>query len=669
MIETSDFFKYDQISELINNDLIQVYYLLKDLILINNEYKIFIYPSIGGSLFKNLNIQNNLFFLQFINDTANSAFVSKCFEEIMEYINILSMRVKDKCSRILVCGDINVGKSSFVNALLGLDILPVEDQPSRGIFYELSPVFFKQNELNEDVIVHASSCYSMYNISDPSTFIELKTKTPISMLHTMTEHNYFRVYFNYKKPASMLSISIIDSPGLNHNIDHSTGVFLRQQHTDCVVFVIDACNHVTLSASELLKTFASEKELIFFIINKIDLIRDKDKCKSHILKQIEFLAPQSYKNREDLIHFCQSNNHDKNNQHEENFFTIKKLLANFVLRDCILSKFLPIRNFLKNLYDDLEQLIRFNEMRLSVQICKLESEINVLSSEFVLLLEREKDLENSFKIFSDLHTQSFINEAKLACNAFLIDLKEYVENIQWTGLRNVPSFYKEVFRRIDLTIANFDKSIQQSYKIHSDAILSIISEKNPDLKEHVLKYLFVEHKSFDTETNLEKHLHNAVSLNSVLLQFNRSYLYKIPIYTFLFCFFKNTLGFKTFHFFSMFFMNEIYRFVSKKSGCLSIEIIIKTCISKSIDAHFAKNNVLNSILNFYHLNFKENTMQLMTILHSHYSKSINKIQLLLDKKSLLKRDIMKLTKYFSKYIDTVVAMKQANLDCIKTFTK
>ena len=63
-------------------------------------------------------------------------------EECKEYLERMMVRVKDRSSRVLVTGDVNGGKSTFINALLRHDppILPMDQQPCTQAFCEVVPV-------------------------------------------------------------------------------------------------------------------------------------------------------------------------------------------------------------------------------------------------------------------------------------------------------------------------------------------------------------------------------------------------------------------------------------------------------------------------------------------------------------------------------------------------
>jgi mitofusin 2 len=55
----------------------------------------------------------------------------------INHIEKLRLRVEDTSSKVLVTGDLNAGKSTFVNALLRREIMPVDQQPCTTVFCEV----------------------------------------------------------------------------------------------------------------------------------------------------------------------------------------------------------------------------------------------------------------------------------------------------------------------------------------------------------------------------------------------------------------------------------------------------------------------------------------------------------------------------------------------------
>ncbi|CEG76974.1 Putative Transmembrane GTPase Fzo1 [Rhizopus microsporus] len=87
-------------------------------------------------------------------------------ETSIRHLEKLHSRVADTSSKVLVTGDLNSGKSTFVNALLKRAILPADQQPCTSIFCEVLDAM-----LNDGVEqVHAIPCVEKYNRLDPDTY-------------------------------------------------------------------------------------------------------------------------------------------------------------------------------------------------------------------------------------------------------------------------------------------------------------------------------------------------------------------------------------------------------------------------------------------------------------------------------------------------------------------
>ncbi|KAI8870594.1 hypothetical protein GQ42DRAFT_162589 [Ramicandelaber brevisporus] len=243
------------------------------------------------------------------------------------HIQKLYARVADKSSKVLVTGDLNAGKSTFVNALLRRDLLPVDQQPCTMVFCEV--VDARHNGGVEEI--HAIPDVMKYSPEDPRTFHK------IDLVHleqiVMEEQNHhdndsysdidnngdgesvgryqmIKIYAADDRDDKesllhngVVDIALIDSPGLNRDSLKTTQLFARQEEIDVIVFVVNAENHFTLSGQEFLATAGKEKAYIFIVVNRFDAIRNKDRCRRHILEQIRELSPRTYEDAHDLVHF------------------------------------------------------------------------------------------------------------------------------------------------------------------------------------------------------------------------------------------------------------------------------------------------------------------------------------------------------------------------------
>lgn len=283
----------------------------------------------------------------------------------LTHIDKLRQRVEDKSSKVLVTGDLNAGKSTFVNALLRKEIMPVDQQPCTTAFCEVHDA--AENHGKEEL--HILKEGVPYDIYDESTF----TRAPISSLEDFVSENenvqqMLKVYLADGRPSNesllnngAVDISLIDAPGLNRDSIKTTAVFARQEEIDVVVFVVSAENHFTLSAKEFLFTASNEKAYLFIVVNKYDQIRDKAKCRRLILDQIKQLSPRTFEDAEDLVHFVDSSA-ALNQNGTESFDNLEKDLRSFVLVKRSKSKLAPASTYLCHILSDIDLLAGANSI-------------------------------------------------------------------------------------------------------------------------------------------------------------------------------------------------------------------------------------------------------------------------------------------------------------------
>ncbi|KAJ3575861.1 hypothetical protein NP233_g803 [Leucocoprinus birnbaumii] len=297
----------------------------------------------------------------------------------MSHIDKLRLRVEDTSSKVLVTGDLNAGKSTFVNALLRREVMPVDQQPCTTAFCEVHDA--AENDGKEEV--HVLKEGLTYNIRDESTY----TKGSIADLEEIVADNeatqqMIKVYLaDTRAPSESLlnngvvDISLIDAPGLNRDSLKTTAVFARQEEIDVVVFVVSAENHFTLSAKEFLWNASNEKAYLFIVVNKYDQIKNKDKCRRLVLEQIKQLSPSTYNDAEDLVHFVDSATALQPYTANPAFDDLESALRSFVLVKRSKSKLQPVSTYLHNVLSDVELLSSANSIVASAELAKARNDL------------------------------------------------------------------------------------------------------------------------------------------------------------------------------------------------------------------------------------------------------------------------------------------------------
>ncbi|OAV90079.1 hypothetical protein PTTG_28440 [Puccinia triticina 1-1 BBBD Race 1] len=334
---------------------------------------------------------------------ASSMLCSR-LQSVQAHLADLRTRVHDRNSRILVTGDLNAGKSTFVNALLAREVAPTDQQPCTEVMCEILDKSHINSPLEQ---IHAIPHGSVYDIENPKSYVTFpidKLSELVNAGHEDSEdsgddenvsspYQLLKVYIsgpdnrkgakaeqglNATNAISLLrqgdvSVSFIDSPGLNRDTLSTMELFSKQSTIDVVVFVVSAENQFTLSAQEFLWAASQEKAYVFVVVNKWGGIRDKVKAERRIREQLRKLSPATWQERTELVHFVDSQEAIVNAQSKasspndqeistevEPFDHLQRSLSSFVFLRRSISKLQPAQTYTRNLLQDLQTITATN---------------------------------------------------------------------------------------------------------------------------------------------------------------------------------------------------------------------------------------------------------------------------------------------------------------------
>jgi len=338
------------------------------------------------------------------------------FGTVLNHIDKLRARIEDTSSKVLVTGDLNAGKSTFVNAILGRPVMPADQQPCTTAFCEVHDAA----EIGGVEEVHVVKEGITYDLSDESTF----TRATLSDLDEIVSENengqqIFKVYLSDpRSPASsflhngVVDISLIDAPGLNRDSVKTTALFARQEEIDVVVFVVSAENHFTLSAQEFLKTASNEKAYLFIVVNKFEGIRDKKKCRRLILDQVKVLSPRTYEDADDLVHFVDSASTISPPSEDESFKHLESALRTFVLTKRVKSKLQPASTYLTRLLSDVNFLVSANAIVAQSEATKAEQDLKKSRPLLEKITKGREAADEALETVEEEGTRTAISNAK-----------------------------------------------------------------------------------------------------------------------------------------------------------------------------------------------------------------------------------------------------------------
>ncbi|GAA5998581.1 hypothetical protein JCM5350_000718 [Sporobolomyces pararoseus] len=377
-----------------------------------------------------------------------SQLLSRRLTTSLGHLSQLRSRVIDKNSRILVTGDLNAGKSTFVNALLRREVMPWDQQPCTTVFCEVMDAG-NNGEVEE---MHAIKDLEKYDQKDPSTY----DVYPLDQVYEVQEmgdtYQMVKAYVrDGRSPKSeedlnpsfikngLVSISLIDAPGLNRDTLSTTALFARQSEIDVIVFVVSAENHFTLSAKEFLWNASREKAYVFIVVNKWNGIRDKKKCMNRVGEQIKQLSPATWENRQELVHFVDAADYvdspeeeakaqvvEEEEEEPSAFDHLEQSLRSFVLLKRSKSKLAPAKHYLLNLLADLSTLASANTIAANSELASALTELERIRPIHERLSAQRDEVEHGV----DSVEESVVEVVKAAAWSRLERALEYVSQGQ-----------------------------------------------------------------------------------------------------------------------------------------------------------------------------------------------------------------------------------------------
>src|SRR3954471_8361464 len=162
---------------------------------------------------------------------------------------------------LVVLGEFNHGKSTFVNALLGSDILPTGITPTTA---SINHVVFAQHPTSRVVLTSGESKYL-----DPQ---QLKEWVTVAGGHA-SEVAYVEVGY----PSGLLEnqVVLVDTPGVNDlNEQRAEVTYGYVPRADAVVFLLDAGQALKDSEREFLRSrvLESARDRLIFVLGKMDML-------------------------------------------------------------------------------------------------------------------------------------------------------------------------------------------------------------------------------------------------------------------------------------------------------------------------------------------------------------------------------------------------------------
>ena len=175
-------------------------------------------------------------------------------------------RIADRFFSIAVVGEFKRGKSTFINALLGKEILPADIAPTSAtinrVTYGVQPaVRIRFRDHSEDRWI---------GIAELADYVTKLTSDSAAMARTVEEATVY-----YPLPLCRQNVDILDTPGLADEAAMSQVTLSLIPEVDAAIFVILATAPFSQSESAFLEKLLIEYSLrgVIFVVTALDRLR------------------------------------------------------------------------------------------------------------------------------------------------------------------------------------------------------------------------------------------------------------------------------------------------------------------------------------------------------------------------------------------------------------
>ncbi len=409
--------------------------------------------------------QRNLQSLARATSRVSSVYDQLGMESRAQALAVLKKRLESDGFKVMVLGEFKRGKSTFINALLGEEVLPASVVPCTAVINEIkwgeekrAVLHFRHPQpavpgvkLPREVAAHIRRGNGgpvpplEVPVASLDTFVAIPDPGR-EQADSIAESPYARVEVSWPLELCRQGIEIIDSPGLNENVTRARVAKDYVANVDAILFVM-SCD--ALGAESELRVIDQElrgvgHEYLFFICNRFDQIRPADRP-----RLVEY-AKKKLGGRtalQDGIFFLSAlqgldarRRDDDALLESSGLAGLERELTRFLTEDRAKVKLLqPARELSFALSEARDKILPAQRAALDVSLATLEARVEELSP-------RLADAERSKRqIVANInhHRQSLQSEVRLEAERFLRDIADSLETwVDELDLESTVSLFK-----------------------------------------------------------------------------------------------------------------------------------------------------------------------------------------------------------------------------------
>lgn len=335
---------------------------------------------------------------------CNSIFADLGMTNEKQKNETIFQKLKEHAFKVLIMGQFKVGKSTFINALLGQEVLPAYATPCTAIINEVKYsdekkafVYFKNpvpKALPEDIEPSIKTYIEKgngkdlnpikINVTELEKFVVINDPT-IDPAKSVSQTPFEKVELYWDLSLCKDGVEIIDSPGLNDNKTLTLITLNYLSKVDAVVFVMNCQAICGMTEIDVIENdlIRFGHEYLFFVNNRINQIQPNQRD-----KVIDFgnrkLSPKTKFGEKGVFYIdalgALEGRLNKNNEMVEKsgILQVEEKLEYFLANTRGRIKLeQPARNTINAINHALADVIPNEERMLSVSIQEIENKINI----------------------------------------------------------------------------------------------------------------------------------------------------------------------------------------------------------------------------------------------------------------------------------------------------
>lgn len=399
-------------------------------------------------------------------------------EQEIADLNTVSDNLRQGVFRLLVLGDMNRGKSTLLNAVIGEKILPTGVNPCTAVLTIVRYGDYKQ------VTIHFNDDKPPESM-DFNTFKERYTIPPdeAKILEEEGKEAFPDVeYAVIEYPLDLLEkgVELIDSPGLNDTESRNKLALGYINNCHAILFVLSAINAFTQGERRYLENYIKDRGLTtFFLINSWDLIaqrvedeeqlaEEENKVRqafeTNLLPYTKINGKNLYKQRvfelNSLAAFKARNKKPSGSLEGTGFDDFFDTLRLFLTTNRILSELLNVKGLVRQIYQKVHQVVEIRIPLLDAGAEELKQKILQIKPEFDQLIEIRDGFQNEIR-----------NKSQDYANQLADDFHDYLSNLDQT-FENDFKPYQPDLKIFDLLRGGkrkeFEEKLEQAFNQYSN---------------------------------------------------------------------------------------------------------------------------------------------------------------------------------------------------------